>query len=308
MKTLLIIGASGLTGYKLANSATQKYHVYGTYNNRAVTIDNCEIFQLDKTDKEGLSSIVNDIKPDIIVDCSALHNVDYCETHQEETWNINVKAPLFIADLCKKINARLIYISTDYVFDGMDKKYDENSEPNPLNFYGKSKLKAEEGIANSGASFAIARTSLVYGWNPGELKGQKSSSGKTMNYVIWALNKLRNEEIIQIVTDQFSTPTLADNLAEFLFSMADSNINGLFHTVGKECINRYEFTLKIAEVFEIDKSLIKPTTSDMFKQDAKRPMRCCLDVSKAERLLNVRSLTIEESLMKMKKQEEFLNN
>jgi len=308
MKKLLIIGASGLTGFRLANLSTQEYNVYGTYNNRVVTIENCEIFQLDKTDKEKMGSVIKELKPNVIVDCSALHNVDYCETHQEETWNINVDAPMYIVDLCKEINARFIYISTDYVFDGTAKTYNEESKTNPLNYYGISKLRAEQKISNSGISYAIARTSLVFGWNPGELKGLKSSSGKTMNFVIWALNKLREGESLKIVSDQYSTPTLADNLAEFLLSLVNSKVSGIFHTVGSECINRYEFTLKIAKIFNINKELITPVSSDMFKQVAKRPMRCCLDVNKAQHLLKVKPLNVEESLLKMKEQEEGLKN
>ena len=194
-------------------------------------------------------------------------------------------------------------MSTDYVFDGTERFYNEESKPNPLNYYGLSKLKAEEEIAKISKSYAIARTSLVYGWNPGEIRGEKSSSGKSMNFVIWALNKLRNGESLKIVTDQYSTPTLADNLAKGLLSLANSEVNGIFNMVGKECVNRYDFTLKIAEVFDLDQELIAPITSDLFKQVAKRPKYCYLDVSKAERLLNVQPRTIKESLLKMKEQE-----
>lgn len=303
MKKLLIFGISGLTGYRLANLAVNDYKVFGTYNKRPVSIDNCEIFQHDKTEKEKTTSLIKKLNPDVIIDCSALHNVNYCETHQEESWSVNVEAPLHIANLCRETNARLIYISTDYVFDGTIKNYNEKSETNPLNYYGITKLEAEEGIANSGISYAIARTSLVFGWNPGELKGQTSSSGKSMNFVIWALKKLRSGESLTIVKDQFSTPTLADNLAEYLLALAGSEINGIFHTAGKECVNRYEFTLKIAENFDIDKELITPITSEKFKQVAKRPMRCCLDVSKAEQQLNVKPLSIDAALSKMKNQE-----
>ncbi len=306
MNKLLIIGISGLTGYKLATLSSNVYEVYGTYNKRQVTIENCETSQLDKTDKRNTYSLIMEIKPDVIIECSALHNVDYCETHQEETWNVNVEAPVYIANLCKEINSRFIYISTDYVFDGKAKHYNEQSKTNPLNYYGISKLKAEESIANLGISYAIARTSLVFGWNPGELKGQTSSSGKTMNFVIWALNKLRNGDSLKVVTDQYSTPTLADNLAEYLLALADSNIIGIFHTVGKECVNRYDFTLKIAEIFNIKKELISPVSSEMFKQIANRPMRCCLDTNKSQQLLNVTPLSTEEALLRMKNQEEEL--
>ncbi|MFX0024311.1 MAG: SDR family oxidoreductase [Candidatus Hermodarchaeota archaeon] len=308
MKKLLIIGVSGLTGNKLAELSNNNYEVYGTYNKRPLTIDKCESFPLDKTNKEKTQQLLTEINPDVIIDCSALHNVDYCETHQEETWNVNVEGTMNIANMCKAINARFIFISTDYVFDGRAKQYNEESETNPLNYYGISKLKAEEKISQSGIDYVIARTSLVFGWNPGELEGKTSSSGKTMNFVIWALNKLRKGESLSIVTDQYSTPTLADNLAEYLLSLANSSFNGIIHTAGRECINRYEFTLKIADIFDIDKELITPVTSDMFKQASDRPMRCCLDVSKALRLLKVKPLTIDEALLTMKEQEYYLHS
>jgi len=183
------------------------------------------------------------------------------------------------------------------------KSYTEESPPNPLNYYGISKLKGEQEIAKTTNDYAICRTSLIFGWNPNELLGKTSSSGKSQNYVIWVLNKLRNGEKVSIVTDQYSTPTLADNLAEAILKLSNSKISGIFHTAGGSCVNRFDFTLKIAEVFDINKDLISPTTSDKFKQVAKRPMRCCLDVSKTENLLNIKFLTIEESLKKMKQQE-----
>ncbi len=303
MKKLFIIGLSGLTGYKLAKLSVHDYNVSGTYNDRPIEIEKCKIFQLDKTNEAKTHSLITKINPDVVIDCSALHNVNYCETHKDETWNVNVIATKNIAELCKQINARMIYISTDYVFDGKDKNYNENSTPNPLNYYGISKLKAEETIANSKISYAIARTSLVFGWNPGEIKGQTSSSGKSMNFVIWALNKLKNNENLKIVTDQYSTPTLADNLAENLLVLSDSDVNGIFHIVGKDCINRYKFTLKIAEIFNFSKDLVAPVTSEMFEQIAKRPMCCCLNSIKAQEILKIEALTIEDSLLKMKEQE-----
>jgi len=303
MKKLLIIGASGLTGFRLAQLAKDKFRTFGTYNSRAISIDNCTLFQLDKTDKVKTSNLIKKINPDVIIDCSALHNVDYCETNQEESWDVNTGATKNIAATCKDIDARMIFISTDYVYDGMAKTYTEDSPTNPLNYYGICKLKAEEEIAKIGISYAIARTSLVFGWNPGEILGKKSSSGKTMNYVIWAVNKLKDEESLKIVTDQYSTPTYADNLAEMLLSLANSNNNGIFHTTGKDCLNRFDFTIKIAEVFGVNKELITPVTSDMFKQVAKRPMRCCLDTSKIERFSNVKPLTINKTLTLMRDQD-----
>jgi len=303
MEKLLIIGASGLTGYRLAKLSSEFFEVYGTYNKRPINIEKCKISQLDKTNKEKAHSLIKHINPNIVIDCSAVHNVDYCETHQKETWMVNVEATKFIAKLCKDINARMIYISTDYIFDGIAKQYNEYSKPNPLNYYGISKLKAEEEIANLEINYAIARTSLIFGWVPDELKSVESSSKKSINFVIWALNKLKNGESLNIVTDQFSTPTFVDNLVNYLLALAKSNEKGIFHTTGKQCLNRYEFTRKIAELFKINKNLITPVTSDLFDQIAERPMRCCLSSVKAQKLLGVKPYTIQEALLKMKKQE-----
>jgi dTDP-4-dehydrorhamnose reductase len=303
LERLLIIGVSGLTGYKLAKISSNDFNVFGTYNHRAVKIRNSEIYQLDKTDTIKTTQLINKINPDVIIDCSALHNVDYCEKNNEETKRVNVDAPKLIAELCRKIEARMIYLSTDYVYDGTEKHYTEESTPNPLNYYGLSKLMGEKEIAKTGIDHAICRTSLIFGWNPQELKGISSSSGKSQNYAIWAINKLRNHENLRIVTDQYSTPTFADNLAEALFKIAKNNITGLYHIAGKNCLNRYDFTIKIAEIFNLNRDIIAPTTSDQFKQTAKRPMRCCLDVSKAENTLKMKFLTAEEALIKMKEQE-----
>ena len=303
MRKILILGVSGLTGYRLAILSSKDYRVYGTYNKRTINLKNCEVFQLDKSDVINAQNLIKKIEPNIIVDCSALHNVDYCEAHQEETKLVNVDAPKYITEICKEIGAKMIYLSTDYVYDGTENVYTEESQTNPLNYYGLSKLNGEEVIVKAGIDYAICRTSLIFGWNPNEVLGRLSSSGKTQNYVIWALNKLRNNEKLRIVNDQYSTPTFVDELAETLLELANSDLRGIFHTVGSDFLNRYDFTIKIAEAFDLNKQLIEPVTSDMFKQAAKRPMKCCLDNSKIEKALNIKFSSIQDALIKMRNQE-----
>ena len=304
MKKILIIGASGLTGYQLATLAKKDFQVYGTYNEREISIDGCKMSKLDITNQAKTRKLLKDIAPDIIVNCSALHDVDYCETHKDESFEVNVESPKYIAKVSKELEARFVYISTDYVFDGTSEEpYTEQSEPNPLNYYGKSKLQAEKEIASVVGDYAIARTSLIFGWNPHELSGMKSSSGKSQNYVIWALKKLRNNESLRIVTDQYSTPTFANNLAEMLLTLAQKQENGIFHTAGKTCLNRYDFTLQIADVFGLSKDLISPVLSEEFEQVAERPMKPCLDVSKMEGIAERDILTSLEALKEMKKLE-----
>ena len=301
---VLVIGGSGLLGYKLVEKASEKYDTFLTYNFRPVQIEGCTALKLDKCDREAVFELLEKIKPDVVIDTAALHNVDYCETHPKEAWKVNVEGTRNVAEACKKIGARIIFISTDYVFDGTKGRYTEEDEPNPLSYYAKTKLEAEKIIQSLGISYIIARPSVIYGWNPNEVLGLKSSSGKSINFVVWALQKLEKGEEIKAVTDQYNCPTLADNLAEALLIMASSEKQGIYHTAGKDCVNRYQFTLKIAEVFNLDKSLVKPVTSEIFKQIAKRPKKCCLDVSKAERDFKVKFLTVEEGLKLMKSQRE----
>jgi len=301
---LLVIGGSGLLGYKLAEKASKKHEIFLTYNYRPVQVKGCTSLKLNKCDRGAVFNLIEKVKPDVVIDTAALHNVDYCETHPEEAWKVNVEGTRNVAEACKKIGARIIFISTDYVFDGTKGHYTEEDEPNPLSYYAKTKLEAEKIIQSLGISYIIARPSVIYGWNPNEVLGLKSSSGKSINFVVWALQKLEKGEEIKAVTDQYNCPTLADNLAEALLTMAFSEKRGIYHTAGKDCVNRYQFTLKIAEVFNLDKSLVKPVTSEIFKQIAKRPKKCCLDVSKAERDFKVKFLTVEEGLKLMKSQRE----
>jgi len=301
---LLTVGGSGLLGYKVAELVVGEFESFATYNFRPMKLEGCSFFKLNKTDRGDTLALIKRIKPDVVIDTAALHNVDYCETHRDEAWKVNVEGTRNVADACRETGAKMIFVSTDYVFDGKKGFYNEEDVPNPLHYYAKTKLEGENVVKEADIDYAIARPSVIYGWNPSELAGLQSSSGKSINFVIWTLNKLNKGEEVKIVTDQYSSPTLADNLAEALLVLSKSERRGLYHTAGKTCINRFDFAKKIAEIFDLDGSLIKPVTSDAFKQVAERPKRCCLDVSKAERELKVRFLTVEEGLTKMKEQME----
>lgn len=300
-RTLLIIGVSGLTGYKLAKQASPKFATYGTYNHRKLPIEHCELSQLDITKEDDTAKFVQDLKPDIIVNTSALHNVDYCETHKEEAKKVNTDGVRNLVSTANKIGARIIHISTDFVFDGKKGHYTETDEPAPLSYYALTKLEGEKTVLNA-ASYAIIRPSVIYGWTPRETTQTKSSSGKPINFALWCVTKLSNNEEIKAVTDQYTSPTLADNLAEVILELAKSEDNGIYHVSGLSCLNRYDFVLKLAQIMDFNASLVKPTTSDQFKQIAVRPKNSCLDCSKVQRKLDVKLLTVEESLQIMKEQ------
>ena len=303
MKKILIFGISGLTGYKVAKKAAASYEVYGTYNFRPVNIENCFSYKIDISGEDQVSQIFSEIQPDIVINATALHNVDYCQDNQNEADKINTKAVKIIHENSEKFSSRFVYISTDYVFDGTkNTPYDENDGANPLSYYGKTKLAGEKILENT--KHLVLRPSVVYGWTPLELAGITSSSGKPMNFALWALTKLSKKEPLKIVTDQFASATLADSLAESILKMVESDKSGLYHVSGLSCESRYDFTINLAKKFGHDTSLVSPITSDSFIQKAKRPSYSCLNCEKAIKDFGLNLLTTDESLDVMKKQVE----
>jgi dTDP-4-dehydrorhamnose reductase len=300
--TLLIIGASGLTGSKLMRLAQEKFEAYGTYNAR--TSSNEPWIKLDIKDEDIMRKLFKELKPDIVINTAALHNVDYCESHPQEAYDINTKAVGIIADFCNNLGSRLIHFSSDFVFDGKKVgRYLESDIPNPLSIYGKSKL-AGESQAKKCASFSIIRSSVIFGWMPLEVQGSVSSSGKPMNFAVWLLQMLKRREEIRVVNDQFTTPTLADMLAEVALNIATTEKNEVYHVTGTSCLCRYEFARKISEVmgYSSDRISIKPVSSVVFSQVAKRPMNSCLNSERLGNELNYELLDVDRSLAIMRSQ------
>jgi len=302
-KKLLVLGISGLTGYKIAKAAYSKYDVYGSFNIRPVKIDNCLTFQLDLTQRDNIDRIFSKIKPDFVINTTALHNVDYCEENYEQATLVNTESIRYLYENSEKIGSKLIHISTDYVFDGKKTSpYTELDEAIPISFYGQSKLGGEKIL--SGSRHTVVRPSVVYGWTPLELAGTTSSSGKPMNFAMWLLTKLNRKEQLKIVTDQFASATLADSLAEACLKITTTDKSGLYHVSGLSCESRYDFAIKLAEKFGYDTNLISKSNSSSFIQKAKRPQYSCLDSQKATKEFGLRLLTTEEALDIMKRQVE----
>jgi dTDP-4-dehydrorhamnose reductase len=256
---------------------------------------------LDVTDRDATLRLVKEIRPKVIVNTAAITNVDYCETHREEAQKVNVEGVGNLAEAIAGNNTRLIHVSTDYVFDGTFGRYTEDDTPRPLNYYGQTKLDSER-IVSKLSSYGIARPSVIYGWNPPETRGTASDSVKPMNFAMFVLDRLRRNEMVRAVRDQYSSPTFADDLANALLRLARHPGNGIFHTAGRSCLSRYEFAVKLAEIFGYPTQLVQPTFSAEFKQLAERPKNSCLIVQKAEKALGTRFLTAEEGIKEMKDQ------
>jgi dTDP-4-dehydrorhamnose reductase len=300
--TLLVLGASGLTGYKLMKLAERQFEVYGTYNLRASY--NKSLIKLDIKNEDHLRKAIKEVKPDIVINTTALHNVDYCESHEREAYEINSKAVGIIADLCNNVGSRLIHFSTDFVFDGGKVgNYSESDNPNPLSIYAKSKL-AGEFQAKRCTSYSILRPSVIFGWTPLEVQGSTSSSGKPMNFALWVLSKLNRGEEIRVVDDQFTSPTLADMLADVALKVASTEKNELYHVSSSSCLSRYEFTRRISDVMGYSHNgvSIKPVDSNSFVQLARRPVNSCLNCEKLRNEFEYDLLDLDRSLAIMHSQ------
>jgi dTDP-4-dehydrorhamnose reductase len=286
---LLITGASGLYGSKLAQMALSKnYEVYSS------DIQSLSIYgnfvKLDISGKAQVDDAFKTIKPDVVVHAATLTDVDKCELNRELAWKVNVEGTKNIVEAAKVTGSFLIYISTDYVFGGDTGRYKETDLPNPINYYGVTKLKAEE-IVKTQKEYFIARPSVMYGSTP--------AAGK-VNFALWIIENLRKGEHVKIVTDQWNTPTLNSNLAEMTLEVVERRLTGIYHLCGSTRVSRFEFAEKIADVFGLDKGLIDKVLSSQFTLPAKRPMDSSLDTSKAQQTLQHKPLEMDMALKQLK--------
>lgn len=279
-----ITGGSGLLGERFAAVTNDDNELLLSHNSNPTK----NTIKCDITDQQEVEKVLQREQPDVIMHCAAMTNVDLCEDKTDLAYKINGNGTGNIAKAAEKIGAKVIYVSTDFVFDGNRGYYKENDEVNPLGIYAKSKYDGEVQLQKYSTNWAIARVSVLYGWLE-----------KRQNFTTWVIDQLRQKNQINIVTDQVNSPTLADNAAEAMIEIANQDKTGIFHTAGNDAINRFDFTLKIAEAFDLDSSLINPITSNEFKQKAPRPRDSSLSVKKIEKKLNMKMETCSESLKRM---------
>jgi len=285
-KKLLIIGGSGLVGSTIIKYGIPEYEIFTTYNTNEVFWKNVESFKIDLLeDSSTLINLIRKIKPDFTIHTVAHASVDLCETNHKLADTLHVNVTKDIASVCKDVKSKLLYLSTDAVFEGkLGKKYTEENIPKPINYYGLTKVRAEKIILDSSPDNVILRTSVIYGWH------------KKSKFTNWILKDLmRNKEVDPFI-DQYNTPTLVDDLVKSIIKIMISNVSGLYHATGKSCLNRYEFSLILAKIFRLNKDLIKPVTKLEKKQQAPRPENTCLDSKKLERLLNFNFCNIEKGV------------
>lgn len=286
---LLITGASGLLGTRLCQIALRKtQEVYSVYSQHKPLYG--IPVELNILDLRAERQTLDKIKPEVVVHAAALTDLDRCELEKDLAWKTNVEATKNLARLCEEYGAFLVYVSTDYVFDGEKGIYKETDSPAPINYYGLTKLKGEEAV-RAMDNCCIVRGSVIYGSIP--------ATGKT-NFALWLLDKLEKKEEVKIVTDQWNSPTLNTNLAEMILEIVEKRITGTFHLAGATRLSRNEFAKNIVKTFNLDPRLLKPVSSKDMSWIARRPRDSSLNIEKAKRILDNKPLRISEALFKLK--------
>ena len=280
----LVTGSAGLIGNQIVFDLEQSGQtVYSCYNN---TKPLCGIpTKLDLLNLDNVSTTFKKIQPDVIIHSAAFTDVEKCEMEPELANSINTKATKVIANEANSLDSFLIYLSTDYVFDGKKGLYNEIDSTNPLNHYGKTKIGGEKAIDNCTSKWSIIRTSTPFGTN---------SFKKT--FPIWLIENLQKNKKVNILEDQFTSPTYVPNLSQMILEIIARNLEGLFHVSGSTRISRFEFAKIIAEKLNLDLSLVNPVKLDVMPWKAKRPVDSSLDISKINSILNTKPFSIERSL------------
>lgn len=309
MKKILVTGSNGLLGQKLIYnlSAKKDVEVIATSigKNRMLKTDGYRYEQLDITNKEAVLNLFMKHQPDVVINTAAMTNVDACETQREACWLLNVTAVQNIVDALSSpqyqsaiktdVKPHLIHLSTDFIFDGeKGSEYIESDTPNPQSYYALSKYESEKIIQKSNKiDWAIARTIIVYG---------VVDSMSRSNIVLWAKEALTKQQKINVVDDQFRSPTLAEDLAEGCVLIADKRASGIFHLSGKETMSILDLVYTVANFWKLDKSLITPSKSANFNQPAKRPLRTGFIIDKAKKELGYAPHSFTEGLAVLDKQ------
>ncbi|MET2984246.1 dTDP-4-dehydrorhamnose reductase [Aureibaculum conchae] len=294
---VLITGSNGLLGQKLVNLFSNldgfETVAISRGNDRNETARNYTYYNTDITDKNIVINLLDNVKPDYIINCAAMTNVDECEKEQEKCFSVNVEALKTIVESAKKYNSHLIHISTDFIFDGENGPYTEDDEPNPINYYGLSKLKGEEIIKQAQINYTILRTILVYG-----LVDNMSKN----NIVSWIKKGIENKQTLTIVNDQYRMPTFVDDLADACLLAIQNKAYGVFNVSSSELLSIYEVALEVANTFNLDSSYIKSIPTSQLSQPAKRPPKTGFNLEKSQKTLKLPILSFKNRLQVFKNQ------
>lgn len=295
---VLVTGGSGLLGSAVSLYFKDYYDVVSTYASHKMEIKGCKTSYLDITDAKATRDFIKKQKPGAVVHTSAIVSVDACEKNPQSAYKLHVEGTRNIVQACKEIDSKIIYISTDYIFDGKKGMYTETDKAIPINYYGKTKLEGES-LADPEKD-AVIRTS-IFGWNA--VREKKSFS-------TWIYDELSNGRKAEMFADQIKSLILVNDCAAILKEIIERDICGILNATSSDAVSKYEFALKLADVFGFDKNSVVPIRNEDVPGYEKRPLDVSLDVSKAKSLLKSKLPTVKEGLINLKKLKEnsYLSN
>ena len=289
---VLVTGANGLVGQALVRrlSALPEVDLLATSreDRPRFSAHAGGYAPLDVDDGPAVRRLFHDFAPGAVVHCAAMSKVEACEADRAACWQVNVEATARLASACRSGGARLVLVSTDFVFPGLAGPYGEDDRPDPVNFYGRSKLAAENAVRASGlARWSVARTSLVFG---------AGHDLRQTNFPLWLAARLRAGTPTACPSDQMRSPTFDDDLADGLWRIVQRSRDGVYHLAGRERMSVLDFAHRIAARYGLDAGLLAPTTTAALHPDAPRPTDGGLLTLRAETELGFRPTPLDAAL------------
>jgi dTDP-4-dehydrorhamnose reductase len=285
-KRILITGGTGFFGGHLLLQSPAAWEVYATFRSRIYDIPNVTWIKMDLSNEKQMEAGMKKILPNAVIHAAALSNIDECERSRREAFAVNTESSVFMAELCRITGAKMVFVSSDMVFDGGKGLYGESDPVHPMNYYGETKCLAEEGVRQNCADSVCARAALIY--------GTPAFGGTSFSHQM--MQRLQSRQEVSLFTDQFRSPILVQNLAHALLELAGLSFTGVLHLGGSERIDRYRFGLILAELKGYPKSLLKPIRMENILSTAPRPRDVSFDVSRAEHILKTKLLSCREGL------------
>jgi len=282
-----------LLGKSIIETLNSSSEILGTYIG-SYTMENqpgIRYIKLDIKNYEGYERLFRDFKPDVVVHTAGVGSPDYAELYRKETWEINVGGTMNILSLCRKYHSKLVFISSNGIYDGEKAPYGEEDEPKPINYYGELKFEVEKNLWNCSIPCAIVRPILMYGWN---------HPFERANIASHALCLMRQGSPIFVYDDVFVTPLYSKECGKAIWTIIEKEQYGVFNIAGAERTSIYQMIKKLAALFEFDNELVKPVKQGFFRELTKRPQDTSFKTEKMQALLGLRPLTLEEGLSRFK--------
>lgn len=290
---VLITGSTGLLSKALIETRNQPYDIVATYVGNYIMPDSKDIryLKLDVRDHEGHTRLFQEFLPDVVIHTAGVGSPDYAEQHREESYNINIGGTRNILSCCEKYNSKFVYISSNGIYDGERAPYGEDDIPEPINYYGELKLKAEKMVVDAGIPHAIIRPILMYGWN---------HPFERQNIATYCLSRLRDGEKVSVYEDVFLTPLFSQSCAKAIWKIIERQKYDIFNIAGAERASIYQMIMKMAGIFGLDENLVEPVQQGFFNELVKRPRDTSFRTIKMREVLGIEPLSLYAGFTAMK--------